>query len=635
MAPSQMHKLLIVLAFYCLASIAGVACASTKHYHHAKQALLKQDYEAYRSHLDRMGDNILKPLIESKFLIERIDSVNSSDIEHFLNENSDTYSSNQLRITYLNHLIKKNDKKRFLKAYKPDVGDISLECSFLNYWLSENKINEDKDRQIEQLWLTASSRPDSCNPVFKQWNTLGKLTSERIWARIDIAMARGRYQLAKYLAKQYLSTKQRKNVALWIEIKKNPASKLSSTKFSATPLAGKFIADGLEEIARADSADADRLWQTLKRSNQALSIFEPQVYAGIGFRAAINHQPNATHYMKKASFEEEKVRHWAIRTAAREQNWKAIIEFFPRLNESERAAVDWRYWQARALEKMDKKILAQSIFKEISTQRDYYSFLAADRVNSEYQMNNKPITEPTLELENSRAFQLAKELYLVEDATHMRRQWQWAIRNLDNNDLKVAAKIASNWGFHDRAIITAGKARYFDDVDLRFPLVHKKTVQRQAQLNQLPLAYVYGIMRQESAFIENVRSSAGALGLMQIMPSTGKLIWKKQKKPNYRSSKLLDPKANIAAGSFYLRDLLNLFDGHYALATAAYNAGPGRPRKWRANQSLDADIWIENIPFKETRRYVKNVLTYKAIYDHKLGNKDLRISQLLPSVSAG
>ena len=250
-------------------------------------------------------------------------------------------------------------------------------------------------------------------------------------------------------------------------------------------------------------------------------------------------------------------------------------------------------------------------------------------------MNNNPITQPSKEIENLRKFQIAKELYQVEDAIHMRRQWQWAIRNLDTDNLKAAAKIASKWGFHDRAIITAGRARYFDDVDLRFPLVHKKAIVKQARHNQLPEAYVYGIMRQESAFIENVRSSAGAMGLMQIMPATGKLIWKKQKKPNYRSSKLLDPDTNIAAGSFYLRDMLNLFDEHYALATAAYNAGPGRPKKWRPMQALDADIWIENIPFKETRGYVKNVLTYKAIYDHKLGNKDNRISQLLPKVDAG
>lgn len=630
-----MHRFLCVAMLSGMLSVAGLTQASSKHYKNAKQALIEQNYDGYYKHLDRMGDYILRPLVESKYLMARIDSVKPSEIEHFLGEYSDSYPSNQLRIAYLNHLLANKDKRRFVASYRTEVNDISLECDYLNFWLSENQLNDDTDKRIEQIWLSASSRPDSCSPLFKRWRNLGRLSGERVWARIDLAMAKGQYSLARYLAREHLSTRQQDNVDLWIDVKQDPAKKLSSTRFSNTALAGKIIANGLEEIARADAAEADRLWAQMKNKNKALGIFESQVYAGIGFRAAINHQPNTTKYMKKASFDQEKVRLWAMRSAAREQDWNAITEFFTRLDESEQAAPDWRYWQARAFENVGQKSRAHAIFKEISTQRDYYSFLAADRVGSEYQMNNRPITEPTEELEHLRAFQMARELYRVEDATHMRRQWQWAIRNLDTRNLKMAAKIASNWGFHDRAIITAGKARYFDDVDLRFPLIHRNTVINQARHNQLPQAYVYGIMRQESAFIENVKSPAGALGLMQIMPSTGKLIWKKQKRRNYRSTRLLDPQTNIAAGSFYLRDLLNLFDEHYALATAAYNAGPGRPKKWRTNYSIDADIWIENIPFRETRRYVKNVLTYKAIYDHKLGNKDQRISQLLPKINAG
>lgn len=631
----KMCKALFRFTCCCVIGFAGVVNASPKNYHDAKLALAKQDYAAYHTHLDRMGDYLLKPLVEAEYLLDRMDSVNGSYLERFVNENADVYTSNHVRIAYLNRLLETDDRETYLRLYTSDVNDVRLECHYLDYWLAENEINDETDLKIEQLWLTANSRPDSCSPLFKKWRGLGKMTSDRIWGRIDIAMAKGRYQLARYLAREYLPTRQKNNVELWIEVKSQPSQKLRSTRFSSTPLAGKIIADGMEEMSRTNPADADHLWRELKNSNESLGIFESQVYAGIGFRAAINHKVNATDYLKKASFDDEKVRLWAIRSAAREQDWQAILDFFPHLHEAEKTAVDWRYWQARALENTGNKDLARAIFTEISTQRDYYSFLAADRVDRDYQMNNRPITESTQALENSRAFKIAKELYQVEDASYMRRQWQWAIRNLDSKNLKAAAKIASNWGFHDRAIITAGKARYFDDVDLRFPLIHEHAVLSQAKYNKLPQAYVYGIMRQESAFIENVRSSAGALGLMQIMPDTGKLIWKKQKKSNYRSSNLLDPLTNIAAGSFYLRDMLNQFDEHYAMATAAYNAGPRRPKKWRAGHAIDADIWIENIPFKETRGYVKNVLTYKAIYDHKLGHKNERISQLLPKVNAG
>jgi len=551
-----------------------------------------------------------------------------------LQNNSDVYSSNVIRTKYLNQLLRQNNVNKFQQYYKKDTNNIDLECHFINNTINSQNIDAQQDERIEQLWLTANSRPDSCSPVFKTWNKAGKLTNERIWGRIEIAINRKRYKLASFLARNYLSKKQKAVAELWIEVRRNPDKKLSSTQFSSTELAGKIIADGLEQVARENPSKAVQIWGRLKSSNQSLKKFDPDVFAGIGFRAAINHQPNATSYMRKASFADENVRKWAVRTALREGEWQDVLDFYDRLNDEEKSSVDWRYWQARALEQLDQQANANAVYNEISGQRDYYSFLAADKVNTDYKMNKNPITAPTEHLANSRAFQAAKELYYVEDATEMRRQWQWAIRDLEYTDLLAAAKIASNWNFHDRAIITAGKARYFDDVDLRFPVIHKSTVQGSAKTNKLPESYVYGIMRQESAFIENVKSSAGAMGLMQIMPATGKLIWKKQKKKNYRSSRLLNPNENIAAGSFYLRDMLNTFNGNYAMATAAYNAGPSRPKKWRPNRSLEADIWIENIPFKETRRYVKNVMTYKAIYDHQLGNKNQRISQLIPKVNA-
>ncbi len=629
-----MRGLLLVILSLCLATHYSFA-SQTESYLSAKNALSSADFDQYRVYIKQLGGYALKPMVESDYILKRFDQLNTGSIESFLNNNTDVYTSNAVRIRYLTALLKQKKINKFQQFYKNDINDIELECHFINNTINSQAISPEKDQRIEQLWLTASSRPDSCNPVFKIWKKAGKLTNQRVWERIEIAIDRNRYRLASFLAKNHLSKKQQDIVELWIEVKRNPAKKLNSTRFSSTEFAGKIIADGLEQIARTNPLQAVQIWGKLKSSNPGLKKFDPQVFAGIGFRAAINHQPNATLYMRKASFEQGKVRQWAIRTALREGKWQDVLDFYDRLTEQEKASLDWRYWQARALEQTNKAELATTIYQQISDQRDFYSFLAADMIDGDYQMNNKPIMVPIEALETSRAFQAAKELYYVENVNEMRRQWQWAIRDLDQTELLAAAKIASNWNFHDRAIITAGKARYFDDVNLRFPVIHKSAILDNAKKQKLPESYIYGIMRQESAFMEDVRSSAGAMGLMQIMPATGRLIWKKQGRPNYHSSKLLNPNENIAAGSFYLRDMLNTFDGHYAMATAAYNAGPGRPKQWRSNRSLDADIWIENIPFKETRGYVKNVLEYKAIYDHQLGQEMQRISQLLPRVNAG
>ncbi len=630
-----MRIFLITILLLSLVRTHHAIASQVQSYKAAKNALTQSNFSQYQNHVKKLQDYALKPIVESEYLLKRFDEVSPKNIENFLQSNSDVYSSNILRTKYLNQLLRRNNVNKFQQFYKKDTNDIDLECHFINNTINSKNIDPERDKRIEQLWLTASSRPDSCSGVFKIWNKAGKLTNKRIWDRIEIAIDRSRYQLASFLAKNYLSKKQQAIADLWIEVRRNPAKKLSSTRFSSTEFAGKIIANGLEEIARENPSKAVQIWGRLKSSNKSLNKFDPEVFAGIGFRAAINHQPNAVSYLRKASFADENVRHWAVRAALREGKWQDVIDFYNRLNDEEQSSVDWRYWYARALENTGKKVEAEKIYTEISNQRDYYSFLAADKVGTDYKMNKRPITAATGQLANTRAFQAAKELYFVEDATQMRRQWQWAIRDLENADLQAAAKIASDWNFHDRAIITAGKAKYFDDVDLRFPVIHKSTVLNAAKVNKLPESYVYGIMRQESAFIENVKSSAGAVGLMQIMPATGKLIWKKQNKKNYHSSRLLNPNENISAGSFYLRDMLNTFNGNYAMATAAYNAGPSRPKKWRSNRSLEADIWIENIPFKETRRYVKNVMEYKAIYDHQLGNKNQRISQLMPKVNAG
>ena len=609
--------------------------SQTESYLSARAALSNSDYDKYRKYYKKIDGYSLKPVLESDYILKRFDQLNSKVIESFLDDNADIYTSNAVRTRYLNSLLKQNNVNKFQQFYSKDTNNVDLECHFINNSINSKHISAEKDQRIEQLWLTASSRPGSCTPVFNTWNKAGKLTNQRVWERVELAINGSRYRLASFLAKNHLSKKQQAIADLWITVRKNPSKKLSSTRFSSTDFAAKIIADGLEQVARENPSKALQIWGKLKAANSSLKKFDPQVFAGIGFRAAINHQPDATSYMRKASFKQQKVREWAMRTALREGQWQDVLDFYDRLTDEEKNSLDWRYWQARALEKTGQSQLAKDVFRTISGERDFYSFLAADKIDSDYKMNNNPITVPTEQLESTRAFQAAKELYYVEDVNEMRRQWQWAIRHLDNTQLQAAAKIASNWNFHDRAIITAGKARYFDDVDLRFPVIHKNTVLNNAKKQGLPESYVYGIMRQESAFIEDVRSSAGAMGLMQIMPATGRLIWKKQKKPGYHASRLLKPNENIAAGSFYLRDMLNTFNGHYAMATAAYNAGPNRPKQWRPTRRLDADIWIENIPFKETRGYVKNVLEYKAVYDHQLGNKMQRISKLLPEINAG
>ena len=622
---------LIALCFLLPAQ--STYAGSLSHYRSALQALGEKNYDAYQAHLDGMKDYLLKPIVEYEYLQSQFDTLDDKTIEDFIAKNSEVYVSNSLKTKWLRRLAKQKNWQRFDAHYDDAISSTELECHYLYRRIRAEGISTELDARVQKLWLTRRIRPSSCIKVFKRWQKAGKMTDELFWQRIALMLHKDNDKKARLLASTYLPVNERIWVDHWIAIHKNPAEELANPQFSIDTESGaRAILYGIEQMAREDPIAADQLSRKLLKQHQSLKEYRADINKVIGYRAAINHRPNASQWLRKAPTDEEKIRHWAIRAALRDGHWKDVLYFYNKLTDEEKNSPDWRYWQARALENLKQKKKAQKIYKQIAGQREYYSFLAADRIGARYQLNNKAIKASTKTLAKSRAFKIAKELADIDEPDLMRRQWQWAIRDLNNQDLLAAAKLAQNWKFTDRAIFTAARAKHYDDVEMRFPVAYKQVVKKAAKAKRLPPAYVYGIMRQESAFMEKVRSPAGAIGLMQIMPGTGRVIARKQKNGKYRSNDLFNPEINVEMGTFYLRQMLDKFGGNYAMATAAYNAGPLRPPQWQGPQQLEADIWIESIPFKETRNYVKKVMLYKAIYHDQLGLKHEPISKILTPV---
>jgi soluble lytic murein transglycosylase len=249
--------------------------------------------------------------------------------------------------------------------------------------------------------------------------------------------------------------------------------------------------------------------------------------------------------------------------------------------------------------------------------------LAADRIGDRYQLTHRPINISTAELvklQHIPAIARAGELYQLKRIVEARREWHFAIQQMDKKQLLMAAQLANQWGWHDRSIITLALAQYWDDLELRFPLAHKKYIEEQANHEGINPAWAFAVIRQESAFTSDARSSAGALGLMQLMPRTARQVARSLsiKRPNHRD--LLKSNINIKLGVRYLRKLKERFNGNSVLATAAYNAGGWRVKGWLPkDEAQSADLWIENVPFTETQGYLKRVLTYTIIYEQRLG----------------
>jgi soluble lytic murein transglycosylase len=342
---------------------------------------------------------------------------------------------------------------------------------------------------------------------------------------------------------------------------------------------------------------------------------------------ARNHDPQAMAALNKIPAPESNslVKEWRVRTAILQQNWYAVISLINQLSPTERATTCWQYWRAYALAKTNNLVTANAIYKKLATQLDYYGWLASQQLHLNEFYHPSPAlraTSPTRgEVKTYPGFQRAHELYILKFYSDARREWNWELNKLTPAQLTAAAYLAQQWGWYDRAIITAAKAHDYHDLTLRFPLAYAAEIKAAAKQFNLDPAWAFAIARQESGFTADLKSNAGAFGLMQVMPHTAHLLSKEFSLPldTENAFYLLNVNTNTQLGCAYLKQLSTWFKGNIVMATAAYNIGPTALQKYLAGyKTLGSAAWIETLPWQATREYVKNVLLAKAIYQQQL-----------------
>jgi len=316
-----------------------------------------------------------------------------------------------------------------------------------------------------------------------------------------------------------------------------------------------------------------------------------------------------------------------------EQNWSHVAEALAALTVEEQQDPKWQYWQARTVEALGDAMQAQAIYARVADDRSFYGFLAADTISRPHQLSSKPVFVVDSQLNEllSRAdFKVIQELRAFNRDVEAQRHWWFTVKKLSKEQIMTAAKVAQQWRWDQVAIMTLVKANYWDDIELRFPVDYLPQVQGNGYSQQLQPSIIFGLMRQESMLDKNAQSAVGARGLMQIMPQTGKQIAQELNEKWLSDANLFNPDTNIRYGTYYFKKLLTKFNGHFPLAIAAYNAGPNNVSKWLPfDRSVPADIWMETIPFKETRKYVASVLSYSMIYQQRLQGGALKIKELL------
>jgi len=596
-----------------------------QYYDEAKRALAKGDTGPYRMYASALADYPLEPYLAYDELTARLKTASNAEIEKFLAEHGDLPQANWMKLRWLRWLAERGDWQPFVKYYDPKMNFVELDCLYGQYLLGHGKKAEGY-ASAEKLWMTGKTLPAACDGFFAQWATDGQLPEQKRWQRAKLAATAGNYSLATTLVNSLNSLAPQGKLLL--DIAKKPEMLNNPAQFAPVDEAmSDVVGLGLRRLAKQDPQKAMEMLDGYAARMHFSHEEKVQIAKEIGLTLARRYDGRALEVMTKydPDLRDNTVTEWRLRLLLRLGKWEDAYELTRRLPKDLADTNRWRYWEARSLElAQPKSPLIPSLYKDVAKERDFYGFLAADRTQSSYQLNNKPLLLSQAlitKVRNTPGVRRALEFHDRGQIVDGRREWYHVSRHFSRDEMVAQAKLAYDLKWYFPAIRTISQAQYWDDLDIRFPMAHRDTLVREAKVRGLHSSWVFAITRQESAFMDDARSGVGASGLMQLMPATAKETARKFSIPLASPQQVLDPDKNIQLGAAYLSQVHSQFNGNRVLASAAYNAGPGRVRQWlKGANHLAFDVWVESIPFDETRQYVQNVLSYSVIYGQKLNS---------------
>ena len=567
----------------------------------------------------------------------RLAEVQQAEVDQFTARWSGTYVEDRLRNDWLLELGKRRDWTNFAAEYPRFRmnDDREVSCYAL---LTDHLAGKSVREAALAAWLAQRDADDGCALMATTLADARVLTPADAWQKARHAIDAGRPRAARQAA-AVVGVAVDSAVG---EIIANPARYLALRGSAENRTTAELTTLALMRLAATDPGLAalplaDRWERELPADLGAWA------WAAAGKQSALKLQPEASDHFARAALRGAKAPRdadlpddmlaWKVRAALRADNgrprWQQVIQAVNAMPAAEQRDPAWVYWKARALaaiagdsqESDSMRALARELMTSIAGQMNFYATLAAEHLNQPMFMPARPAPLTAAEREGAlRNPGLARALQLIAIGVRSEgvREWNYSLRGMGDRELLAAAQLACDREVWDRCINTSDRTRAEIDIEQRFPTPFRKEVTARADEIGLDPAYVYGLIRQESRFILDARSSVGASGLMQVMPATARWTAKKIGLP-YSGDAIADRDTNIRIGTAYLKFVLDDFQGSQALAAAAYNAGPSRSRKWREGPALETAIWAENVPFNETRDYVKKVLSNAAYYAAQLG----------------
>jgi len=592
---------------------------------------LPRALEAWRA---RHPAHPLEPYAHYWQLAATLPRADAAEVRAFLARHDGTPLADTLRREWLKAVGNAGDWDAFRTEHARLVSDDpEVACLALQERLGRG--DAEAAGEARALFASARETPPACDPVFAALASSGRIKEAEAWDRLRVLLANNQLRDARR-TNALLPPRAALDERALDRGAADPLRYLARERTTVWNRAARELASfAIIRIARGGRAAeaAERLVEMQARLGADTTQF---TWGHIGYQAAMNHDPRALEYYERAGNVPlgEAQAAWKARAALRAGDWKALLAAIQALPADQAREPAWRYWRARAWRQVGETEVADGLLRSLAGDLGFYGLLASEELGvtpAPLWDAARPVAAELDRVRDVPGIQRALALYGLGLDNEALREWLWALRGLDDRSLLAAAEVALQANVPDRAIATADRTVQIHDFAQRYPIPHRDALAAAARQWSLDEAFVYSIIRQESRFMPWARSRVGATGLMQLMPTTARWVAKQIPVQPYRQEMLAQPDTNILMGAYYFRRVLDDL-GHPVLATAAYNAGPGRARRWRAEGALEGAVYVETIPFNETRDYVKKVFANAWFYRHRLEGKATSLRQALGKI---
>jgi soluble lytic murein transglycosylase len=604
----------------------------------AWQSARNGDRAKFESALEDLDGYLLHPYLQYEDLRHRRSRVDDEEMQTFIEAHRNWAFTSGLEKSWLRALGKRGRWESVLE-YGVGSKDTEVRCHVAHARIRAGQL-EGLVQEAQALWAVGKSQPDACDPVFSWLIAQDGVSTGLAWERVRLAMAARERNLARY-ASRFMDDGERVWAERWYEQDRGGYRRLQQAgKWPDKQKAWEIVDFGLRRLARNDPDRAWAIFSVLDERFDFPANTRGGLLAQLALWSAVGRADETAERMAAVpdDFRDDQVLEWWVRYQLLTSDWEAvpgtIAQMSPKIKDDSR----WRYWDARARLEAGQAEEGRRLMQPLAEEANFYGFLAADLLELPYSIcPEKPgITAEAIDrMSRQDGFDRALELRQVALSNWARSEWGRATRGLDNEGLRTAAALAEREQWPDMVIFALGNSGDLRWYEWRFPLDYEPLIAPRAKASDLDPSWVMGLMRSESALAEDAISHAGARGLMQVTPHTATQLARRHSIPYSGRAQLLDPETNVTFGTTFLRELLDRFGQNPVLATGAYNAGPGAVDRWLADgYTGDPVVWIDTLPYFETRDYIPRVLAFSTLYEWRFGGPVRRISERMPPIGA-